>query len=233
LLKWLGFAIIKQPMKKLFIIANWKSHKNAEETKEWMEKFTVHSSQFSVDHKEVIICPPFTMLSLLKSYLLNLKSIKIGSQNISPFEEGAYTGEITAKQVADFAEYAIIGHSERRTNFFEDEEMLSKKIVLALANKLTPIFCVQSAQTAIPQGVSVVAYEPVFAIGSGHADTPESADKVAAEIKEKNKIPFVLYGGSVEGKNVNSFTQMAHIDGVLVGGASLDVEKFAEIIKNA
>ena len=191
--------------------------------------------QFPISNdKEIIICTPFTLLPFCRSYIDKDKlPIELGAQNISPFEEGAYTGEVSAKQVAEFAQYTIIGHSERRKYFFENEDMLTNKVSLALSNNLTPVFCVQDATTPVPQGVSIIAYEPIFAIGSGHPDTPESADKVAYEIKQKNNIPFVLYGGSVTAENVNTFTKMENIDGVLVGGASLDAEKFAEIIKNA
>jgi triosephosphate isomerase len=226
-------------MKKLFIIANWKSNKTVAEAKEWLTEisnFTLSGTgKFEISNeKEVIVCPSFTALALVTEYSQQKAlPLKIGSQNISPFEEGAYTGEVNAKQIAEFVHYTIIGHSERRAHFFEDEAMLAKKVSQALANNLTPIFCVQSAETSVPQGVTMVAYEPVFAIGSGHPDTPESADHVAGQIKEKYKVPFVLYGGSVTEDNVHSFTTMEHIDGVLVGGASLDAEKFIGIIKNA
>ena len=159
-------------------------------------------------------------------------NIKIGAQNVSPFGEGAYTGEINAKQIKDFAEYVLIGHSERRKNFAETDDMLKKKTEISMNNGLKPIFLVQSKNAIIPQGVEVVAYEPVFAIGSGNPDTPENADEVAGVLKSENEYQ-VLYGGSVTPENVRNFTSKANINGVLVGGASLDPEEFYKIIENA
>jgi triosephosphate isomerase len=217
-------------MKKLFIVANWKSNKNTAEANAWIQ--TVNNSLFSKEEKEPIVCPPFTLLPLLKS---NLKpEVKIGSQDISSFEKGAYTGAVNAEQVKEFAEYSIIGHSERRTNFAEDDVMLAKKVEIALKFGITPIFCVQGKETTVPEGVEIVAYEPVFAIGSGHPDTPEDAEDVAHIIKEKNlQVKHVLYGGSVNKDDVHTFTQLSSVDGVLVGGASLDPEHFISIINNA
>ncbi|MGH7203545.1 MAG: triose-phosphate isomerase family protein, partial [Candidatus Levyibacteriota bacterium] len=158
----------------------------------------------------------------------------IGAQDISPFASGAYTGEVNANQIKEFAQYAIIGHSERRKYFREDDEMLIKKVRMALAEGIIPIFCVASADTFIPEGVELVAYEPLFAIGSGKADTPEDAEEIARAIKEKNAdVKTVIYGGSVNPENVHSFTSMPSVDGVLPGGASLDTQKFTQLITNA
>jgi triosephosphate isomerase (TIM) len=221
-------------MKKLFIIANWKSNKTTEEANDWLQQLAnlgLHEEK----SKEVIVCAPFTLLSLLKAYKDEVTlPVAFGSEDVSPFEEGAFTGEVSANEVKEFADYAIIGHSERRKLFNEDDELLTKKVNMALKSMLTPIFCVQDENTFIPEGVTLVAYEPVFAIGSGIPDTPENAEKVIKKIKEKNeKVQFVLYGGSVSPDNINSFTQSPSIDGVLVGGASLDAQKFIQIIQNS
>jgi triosephosphate isomerase len=185
----------------------------------------------NLGEKEIIICPPFTLLLSFSSAFLGTR-IQIGAQNISPFDEGAYTGEINGKQIKDFAKYVLIGHSERRNNFSENDDMLTKKIQLALKYSLIPIFLVQGIDTLILSGVRMIAYEPTFAIGSGNPDTPENADSVAAEISKDNQFK-ILYGGSVTPENVNSFTSKQNLNGVLVGGASLDPEEFIKIIKNA
>ncbi len=219
--------------KKSYIIANWKSNKTETEAKDWLQRFTIYDLGFA--NKEIIICPSFTFLSILKSYILNHKSsFRLGAQDISPFTEGSYTGEINGEQIKEFADYVIIGHSERRSNFLENQELLEKKVKMAQKHNLVPIFCIQNEETPIPMRVELVAYEPISAIGTGNPDTPENADKVAGKIKKKNKtVKYVLYGGSVTSKNVNNFTQMLNIDGVLVGNASLDASEFLEIIQNA
>jgi triosephosphate isomerase len=221
-------------MKNLFIVANLKSYKTETEAKEWLDVFAkIKESEQNPDSKEIIICPPFTLLSLFKSYIMdNNLAVRIGAQNVSSFDEGAYTGEENAKQIKDFAEFVLIGHSERRKNFNETDGELSKKVELSLKYGLRPIFLVQNSDNLIPEGIETVAYEPVFAIGSGTPDTPENADSVSAKIKAKN-IERVLYGGSVTSQNVKSFTGRENIDGVLVGGASLDAEEFIKIIQNA
>lgn len=221
-------------MKKLFIIGNWKSNKTVAETKEWVEKMASSSLQLG-EGKEVVVCSSYPSLSLLKHLVTkeNLP-IHIGAQDISPFGPGAYTGEVNASQIKEFATYTIIGHSERRKYFKEDDDVLTKKVQISLAEDITPVFCVDSEDTFIPEGVELVAYEPLFAIGTGQADTPEDAEKVASAIKAKNpNVKYVIYGGSVSPENIHSFTSLPSVDGVLPGGASLDVEKFTQLINNA
>lgn len=208
------------------------------EANSWLAGFTINDLRFT--NKEIIICPSFTFLSNLKSYLLNHKSeIKVGAQDISPFNDGPYTGEVSARQIKELADYAIIGHSERRTNFYENNDMINKKITMARQYELTSILCVSNleqinnAKFMIHNSNRIVAYEPLFAIGSGEADTPKNAENVAKKIKEIVNDTPVLYGGSVNSVNVNSFTKMPSISGVLVGGASLDPHRFLEIVKNA
>lgn len=223
-------------MKKLFIIGNWKSYKTSDETKEWFQE--IDNCKLTIDNeKEVILCVPFTLLPLAKSLIdqYNLP-IKLGAQNISPFDEGKYTGEINGKQIAEFAQYVIIGHSERRQNFSENEEMIQKKLEQAAAYGLTPIVCVSEVSqvdSLVVNGSFIIAYEPLFAIGSGQADSPENAEKVSAEIQTKVENISIIYGGSVTSQNVHSFTSMPTISGVLPGGASLNAAEFAAIITNA
>lgn len=206
----------------------------ADEANEWLERFKINDSGFKNNEKEIVLCPPFTLLSTLKSYIMNHKSnIKLGAQDVSPFPKGAYTGEVSAAQLSELVKYVIIGHSERRKYFHEDDQMLSNKVEMALDAGLTPIFCVQNADSIIPKGVAIVAYEPVFAIGTGEPDSPENADHIARKIKDTAKVTAVLYGGSVTGKNVHTFTEKEHIDGVLVGSASLDPLSFSHIVTNS
>ena len=221
-------------MGKTIIVANLKSYKNENEAKTWLEGFKkITELNLDLTQKEIIICPSFTQLfSFFSFFSTNNISVKLGGQNVSPFDEGAYTGEVNAKQIKDFAEYVLVGHLERRQNFNESEEMLNKKVSVAIQYGLSPIFLIQNQDDLIPQGVQVIAYEPVAAIGSGIADTPENADAVAAIIKTKNNAQ-ALYGGSVTSENVKSFTAKTNIDGVIVGGASLEAEEFIKIIQNA
>lgn len=222
-------------MEKLLIIANLKSYKTENEAKEWLEKFVkIKESGQNLDNKEIVICPSFQLLFMFKRYATEKDlPVKIGAQNVSPFDEGAYTGEVNAIQIKDFADFVLIGHSERRNNFGETDVMLSKKTELSLKYGLTPVFLVQGKDNIIPQGIEIIAYEPVSAIGSGNPDTPENANQTASSIKSKNNTYKILYGGSVTPENVNSFTSMASINGVLIGGASLDPEEFIKIIQNA
>jgi triosephosphate isomerase len=221
-------------MGKSLIVANLKSYKNENEAKTWLESFrTITELSLDLAQKEIVICPSFTQLFSFSSYFLaNNIDVKLGSQNVSPFNEGAYTGEVNAKQIKDFADYVLIGHSERRINFNENEDMLANKVSMALKYGLNPIFLIQNQEDLIPQGVQIVAYDPTFAIGTNNPDTPENADAIAAMIKSKNNAQ-VLYGGSVTSENVKSFTARSNIDGVIVGGASLEAEEFIKIIKNA
>jgi triosephosphate isomerase len=222
-------------MEKVFIVANLKSYETEIEAKKWLEDFLKNIKNLNEDlsQKVIIICPPFTLLELFKDFfLINEVKVFLGAQDLSPFDEGAYTGEVNAKQIKEFADYVLIGHSERRKNFNETDDMLSKKVEISLKYGLKPIFLVQGASNLIPQGIEIVAYEPIFAIGSNTPDTSENADKIAGLVKERNNYQ-VLYGGSVTSKNVAEFTKMENIKGVLVGGSSLDAKEFIKIIQNA
>lgn len=223
--------------KKKYIIGNWKSNKNLAEVINWFDSFQVLYSQnqdLNLDYTEIVLCVPFILLPLAKKlrdeYSL---PIKLGAQNVSPFGNGAFTGEISAIQASEFAQYVIIGHSERRNHFHEDDKLLAEKVKRANEAKLTPIYCVQDENTFIPDGVSIVAYEPVWAIGTGKTDSPENANHVASLIKLKCDGKTVIYGGSNTPENTKSFIIQEHIDGVLPGGASLEAGKFWGMITNA
>lgn len=227
-------------MKNLYIVANWKENKSLRETNEWINAFVI--SDIDLTNKQVIVCPPFTLLGFLKSKIVEKNlPVKIGAQDISRLEEGSYTGEISARQAKDYADFVIIGHSERRTNFGEDEGVISEKLEMANKAGLNSILCVSSLDQISNQksfilnsgGDITIAYEPLSAIGSGNPDTPKNADDMAKKIKEELGSIKVLYGGSVSFENVNSFTLMPNIDGVLVGHESLDPLEFSKIVKNA
>ena len=228
-------------MKNLYIVANWKSNKTIYQTEEWFRPINTLPVTFNKEEKEVIVCAPFTLLSKVKELTVNCKlSIVVGAQDISSFEEGAYTGEVSAKQIKELAEFVIIGHSERRKIFLESIEMINLKITQAFKYGLTPIVCVSSLDQAkaLRQAVGgnsqfIVAYEPLFAIGSGIVDTPESADQMARGIKAVLGEIHVLYGGSVTSKNIGEFSKASSIDGSLIGKASLDAKEFYAIIQNA
>ena len=155
-------------MGKCLIVANLKSYQNENEAKNWLETFgKIKELNLDLTQKEIIICPSFTQLFSFFSYFSsnNIK-VMLGAQNVSPFDEGAYTGEVNAKQIKDFVQYVLIGHSERRQNFNETEDMLIKKVDMTLKYGLNPIFLVQNQEDVIPQGVQIVAYDPSFAIGT-------------------------------------------------------------------
>ena len=229
-------------MKKLFIVGNWKSNKTIKETEKWLHDFSdgFNKANIKLGDKKVIIAPPFTSLEHAHYCSGNLKlSLEFAAQDVSPLEEGSYTGEVSARQIKELADYVIIGHSERRTNFYENGEMIKKKITISRQYRLTSILCVSDlkqihdAKFMIHNSNCILAYEPLSAIGSGLPDTPQNAESVAAKIKEIVNDAPVLYGGSVTSLNVNSFTKMPSIDGVLVGGASLDPLEFLNIVQNA
>src|SRR3989344_2050256 len=136
-------------MKNLYIVANWKSNKTIYQTEEWFRTINNSPVTFNKEEKEVIVCAPFTLLSKVKELTVNCKlSIVVGAQDISSFEEGAYTGEVSAKQIKELAEFVIIGHSERRKIFLESIEMINLKITQAFKYGLTPIVCVSSLDQA-------------------------------------------------------------------------------------
>lgn len=229
-------------MKKVFLVANWKLNKTKVEAEKWTGTLSSSSINFA-EFKKVIICPSSPLLGVVKSEIqksIGQKlDIQVGAQDVSQFSEGAYTGEVSAKQIKDLAEFVIVGHSERRRNFSENIDIVNQKIRNALEYNLIPIVCVSRLDevkvldSKLALLKIIVAYEPIFAIGTGTPDTPENADEMAGKIKDLlGEIP-VLYGGSVSKFNVKNFTAMPHIDGALVGRASLDPHEFISIIQNA
>ncbi len=244
------------------IAGNWKMNCTPAETKELITSLV--ASERSDTEVVTIVCPPFTSLSAA-SELLSKSSIVLGAQNLSEHESGAYTAEISASMlVATGVKYVIIGHSERRQYYYETDSLINAKLKIAINTGLFPIFCVgetleereagNSQEVVSGQllngvnGLSVenlknltVAYEPVWAIGTGKTATPEMAQDMHKFIRENmakiepaiaNSTP-ILYGGSVKPDNAAGLLNQPDIDGALVGGASLSADSFMKIIEAA
>ncbi len=216
------------------IVANLKAHKSWDETSTWIDDVAQSAQNFT---GTIIFCPSFPFLaSAFQKISQNGINIKLGAQDISQFEEGAYTGEVAASQISTLVNFAILGHSERRQNFKENDKTLSQKVTNARKSGIEPIFCVQDEKTPIPDGVSIVTYEPIFAIGTGNPDDPENVQSIAQSLKvrlaarQANGDHTILYGGSVSSENVKSYVK-GQIHGVLVGATnSLDPQKFTAIV---
>lgn len=218
--------------KTLWVIANWKSNKTIEEALHWLS--LVGPKLPYRENIKVVVCPTFLALEEMKKAIqVGNFPILLGAQNLSPFPEGAYTGEEAARLLKGIVDLAILGHSERRRNFGETDEMIKNKVAQANQNGITPLVCVQSEDALVPEGCRLVAFEPFEAIGSGHPDTPEDADLVAQGLNKKYAEDLtVLYGGSVTADNVQAFVSRDHLFGVLVGGSSLEPDEFVKIVEN-
>lgn len=215
--------------KNIWIIANWKSNKTIAEALDWVAQVGPNLAQR--DDLKIVVCPTFSALSeVKKAVTVGNFPILVGSQDLSPFDTGAFTGEEPAEILNQLIELAILGHSERRQYFAENDELITKKVAQASANQIIPLVCVQKGETLIPRGSKLAAYEPIFAIGTGNPDTPENANQVAGILKEKNGDDLeILYGGSVNSANIKTFLEQPNISGVLVGKSSLDAQEFIKI----
>jgi len=244
-------------MRLPLIAANWKMNTTVSEASKLV--FTMRDGLDGIENVEKVLCPPFVSLAAIRE-LLKESSIKLGAQNLFYEAKGAYTGEISAAMIAELCEYVIIGHSERRQYFNETGEIVNRKITAALQAGLKPILCIgerlaeneagrteevvtEQLETALsgvnnPAGL-VIAYEPVWAIGTGKAATGQQANETIAPIRRTIARLYddnfagdlrILYGGSVTAGNATEFMQQAEIDGALVGGASLDANTFMDIV---
>lgn len=211
-------------------MANFKSNKSLSEVLDWIS--VVGPQLQKREDIKVVVCPSFVDLEeTKKAVLVGNYPLMVGSQDLSPFPEGAYTGEEAATQLKELVDLAILGHSERRKNFGESDEMVAEKVLQAQKVEIIPLLCVQDENTPIPEGVDLVAYEPIFAIGTGTPDTPANANEVAKKLKERRENLTVLYGGSVNEENIKAFLQQENIFGCLIATASLDPQQFLKVME--
>jgi len=250
-------------MRKPLIVGNWKMNNTTAESVDLTEKLKRLIKDMAV--VEVVVAPPFTSLDKVRDAIKG-SNIKLGAQNLFWEDKGAYTGEVSPLMIRDLdCEYVIIGHSERREYFKESDEIINKKIKAALRNKLKAIVCVgeslkereedktmQVIESQVKKGLQglslseakelIIAYEPVWAIGTGRNATPAQANEVHTYIRKLVSQIFnegiasnikILYGGSVKPSNSAELMSEKEIDGALVGGASLEAESFAQIVRSA
>jgi triosephosphate isomerase len=247
--------------RKKLIAANWKMYKNPSHTKDFFHNFLPLVSDHNRD--EIVICPPYVDLHAAIESVKGSK-IVVGAQNVYWKDEGAFTGEVSSPMLAAIGcSHVIIGHSERRQYFGETDDTVNLKLKAALEHALTPIVCVGEVLEEREAGLTedvlrrqcmrafssisakkaaklVVAYEPVWAIGTGKTATPEMASDAHVLIRSEAAKAFgdefgaslrILYGGSVKPENATALMSQEEIDGALVGGASLDAKSFAAIVK--
>ncbi len=250
-------------MRKPFVAGNWKMNKNAAEAKALVIDLLPGLSE--LENIDRVLCPPFTDLWAVEELLVG-SGIGLGAQNMYWELSGAYTGEISPGMLAEICQYVILGHSERRQYFGETDETVNRKIKAALAQGLTPIVCIgesleenQSGKTGevvnrqVVRGLAgltpeegakiVIAYEPIWAIGTGLAATPQDANAIHRDVVREALAQMldedvaesirILYGGSVNADNAESFLSQSDIDGALVGGASLKADSFLAIARAA
>ncbi len=250
-------------MRKPMIAGNWKMNKTVEQARALVAEMLPGLQ--AVSSVERVLCPPFTSLMPISAMLVGTE-IGLGAQNMHWEAQGAFTGEIAPAMVREFCQYVIIGHSERRTYFGETDQTVNKKVHAAFTNQLIPIVCVgetlaenEAGRTAeviarqVCDGLKdisqdnasrlVIAYEPVWAIGTGRAASGEVANRVLAEIIRPALSGLfgssiaqnirILYGGSVTAANAAEFFSQVEIDGALVGGASLKTAEFVGIVNAA
>ncbi|MFC4768376.1 triose-phosphate isomerase [Effusibacillus consociatus] len=245
------------------IAGNWKMYKTTAEAREFAA--AVKNELQNVSGVEMVVCAPFTTLSVLQEALAGSK-IAVGAQNIHFAEEGAYTGEVAPRMLTDLGvRYVIIGHSERRAYFNETNETVNKKVQAALKHDLVPIVCVgedlsereagqtfsivetqtRAALAGIEAGQAAgltIAYEPIWAIGTGKSSTAADANEVIAHIRKTVAELYdgetasrirIQYGGSVKPENIGEYLAQPDIDGALVGGASLAPDSYVGLIRGA
>ncbi|MBI4296117.1 MAG: triose-phosphate isomerase [Chloroflexi bacterium] len=247
-------------MRTPIIAGNWKMNTNIDEAVALVKEMRLALHQ--VDGVEKVVCPPFVSLSAVKAVIAG-SSIILGAQNMHFEEKGAFTGEISPLMLAGLCQIVILGHSERRQYFHENNEIINKKMLAALKVNLQPILCVgekleerESGKTeplldeqlkAGLAGVSsidklTIAYEPIWAIGTGRAATGKLANETIGFIRKTVAHLFgqaaaqdlrILYGGSVTAENIGEFMKESEIDGALVGGASLKATQFVSIVKQS
>jgi triosephosphate isomerase len=218
----------------IYLIANWKMNHTVDSARNFLA--TVREAISSVKGVEVVICPPFPLIPAVRAELMGTP-IKVGAQNISSEEEGALTGEVSGKQLEGLVDYVIVGHSERKKYFHETSKDIAEKLVQSYRHDLKPILCFEKLEELAVVNETdnlILTYEPTFAIGTGHPDTPDNAAAVASQAKAALKVDLpVLYGGSVTADNIKEFLVKKELAGALVGGASLDAGSFVNLVNAA
>lgn len=238
-------------MRKIIIAGNWKMYKTQTESMEFLQAF-FPLLEDTPETREAVLCVPFTNLNLMSKNLHGSR-VKLGAQNVHWEEEGAFTGEISGAMLSEIGiDYVIVGHSERRQYFGETDETVNKRLLAAQKNGLTPILCVGESKAqrdageteaviaeqlskdlvGVDQNKLVIAYEPIWAIGTGDTCEAKEANRVIGLIRSQltNKNVTIQYGGSVKPDNVDEIMAQPEIDGALVGGASLLAESFARLV---
>lgn len=238
-------------MRKIVIAGNWKMFKTQAESQDFLKGF-LPSLQETPENREVVLCVPFTDLNIL-SKSLHGSLVQLGAQNVHWEETGAYTGEISGPMLTELGvRYVIVGHSERRQYFGETDETVNLRLQAAQRYGITPILCVgetkeqranhqtesliitqlEKGLVGIDQNNLVIAYEPIWAIGTGDTCEAKEANRVIGLIRSKlsNSDVPIQYGGSVKPNNIDEIMAQTEIDGVLVGGASLEAAGFARIV---
>jgi triosephosphate isomerase (TIM) len=248
------------PERTPYIAANWKMHKTVAEAAEFIDSLL---PRIAATQSDVVLCPPFTALTAVVERRYGT-AVKVAAQNMHEEESGAFTGEVSAPMLVELdVEAVVLGHSERRQYFDETDEALARKVQVALAHDLEPILCVGESEGARDAGETeevlerqlqadlggleagqienvVIAYEPIWAIGTGRTATPDQAQEACAFIRDVLRARGgaadrvrILYGGSVKPANAAELLALPDVDGALVGGASLDAEDFAAIVEAA
>lgn len=221
-------------MDKKIFIANWKSHKTVNETKDFLDGLKEGLKDIDLSNKEIILAPSYTALMMCGDYISKHSlPIKLSSQSLSSYPEGAYTGEVNAKQIKEFADYVIVGHSERKRYLNENENDIESKIKEAKDVGLKVIQCIQDENSELHKGSDIVAFEPPNAIstfGVGEPETPEHIMEVFNEIKDRLHDKILIYGGSVDAENIKSYAEIGSCKGFLIGSASLEVTSFLSLL---
>lgn len=221
-----------------YIIANWKANKNFLEAAEWcgvllhnIESNSLLKTKLGTDELRIVVCPPLPFLSLVKEKLQS-HFVHVGSQDISQYEKGSYTGEVTGPSLTGLAQYAIVGHSERRNNLRETNDLIQRKVDIALQYHIQPILCVRGLDDPVIANAQIIAYEPVQAIGTG------KNEDIATVVSQKKQMKMgenqlFIYGGSVNEENCKEYMSHSEIHGVLVGTACLNPQQFYSTIEAA
>ena len=249
--------------RKLIIAGNWKMNKTVAEALDLVQ--SLKRELLNIKEVDIVVCPPFTALADISREIMH-SNIRLGAQNMSEHNYGAYTGETAAGMLKEFlVRYVILGHSERRQFQKESDDLVAKRALAAHAAQIKPIVClgetleereagntekiVERQLKGSLAGISaeqmeetIIAYEPVWAIGTGRTASPQQAQEVHAFIRKKLTFMFsetvakrvrIQYGGSVKPANARELMSQADVDGALVGGASLEIRSFSDIIKNS